>query len=61
MEYRTVKELCSIVADCPHSTPVWTTEGKIVIRNNNIKNGRIDFSHPSYTDQEHFEQRIRSR
>ena len=59
MEYRTVKELCSIVADCPHSTPVWTTEGKIVIRNNNIKNGRIDFSHPSYTDQEHFEQRIR--
>lgn len=59
MEYRTVKELCSIVADCPHSTPVWTTEGRIVIRNNNIKNGRIDFSHPSYTDQEHFEQRIR--
>ena len=59
MEYRTIRELCEIVADCPHSTPVWTDSGKIVIRNQNIKNGRIDLTVPSYTDDEHFAQRIR--
>ena len=59
IEYRTIKELCSVVVDCPHSTPTWTAAGKIVVRNNNIKNGRIDFSSPSYTDDEHFQQRIK--
>ena len=59
IECRTIKEMCSIVVDCPHSTPTWTATGKIVVRNNNIKNGRIDFSSPSYTDDEHFQQRIK--
>lgn len=58
-EFRTIRELCSVVVDCPHSTPKWTANGKIVIRNNNIKHGRIDFSSPSYTDDEHFAQRIK--
>ena len=39
IEYKTIRELCSIVVDCPHSTPKWTEDGKIVVRNNNIKNG----------------------
>ena len=59
MEYRTIRELCDIVVDCPHSTPVWTDHGKIVIRNQYIKNGRIDLSAPSYTDEAHFVQRIK--
>ena len=58
-EFKTIRELCSIVADCPHSTPKWTQNGKIVVRSNNIKNGRISFSSPSYTDNEHFTQRIK--
>ena len=58
-EFRTIRELCSVVADCPHSTPKWTTSGKVVVRNNNIKHGRIDLSLPSYTDEEHFAQRIK--
>ena len=58
-EFRTIRELCSVVVDCPHSTPKWTANGKIVIRNNNIKHGRIDFSSPSYTDDEHFAQRTK--
>ena len=58
-EFKSIRELCSIVVDCPHSTPRWTKSGKIVVRNNNIKHGRIDFSSPSYTDEEHFEQRIK--
>lgn len=59
MEYKTIKELCDLVVDCPHSTPTWTEHGIIVIRNNNIKNGRIDFTSPSFTDDEHFAQRIK--
>lgn len=57
--YKTIKELCTVVSDCPHSSPVWTDSGKIVVRNNNIKNGWIDLSSPSYTDDEHFQQRIK--
>lgn len=59
MFYKTIKELCELVADCLHSTPQWTEKGKIVIRNNYIKNGVIDFSKPSYTNQENFEKRIK--
>ena len=59
MEFRTIKELCDLVVDCPHSTPAWTEQGKIVIRNNNIKNGKIDLSSPSFTDDEHFTQRTK--
>lgn len=58
-DFRTIRELCSVVVDCPHSTPKWTANGKIVIRNKNIKHGKIDFSSPSYTDDEHFAQRIK--
>ena len=58
-EFRTIRELCSVVVDCPHSTPKWTANGKIVIRNKNIKHGKIDFSSPSYTDDEHFALRIK--
>ena len=47
IEYKTIRELCSIVVDCPHSTPKWTEDGKIVVRNNNIKNGRINLTAPS--------------
>ena len=59
MTTKKLSELCSLIVDCPHSTPVWTDEGKIVIRNFNIKDGIIDFSKPSYTDDYHFTQRVK--
>lgn len=43
IECRTIKELCSVVVDCPHSTPTWTVEGKIVVRSNNIKTAELIF------------------
>ena len=58
-EFKTIRQLCSLVIDCPHSSPTWTDNGKIVVRNNNIKNGRIDLSSPSFTDEEHYKQRIK--
>lgn len=54
-----LSELCEQIADCPHSTPLWTDSGVVVLRNQNIRDGRLDLSSPSYTDEVHFEQRSR--
>jgi type I restriction enzyme, S subunit len=51
--------LCEQIADCPHSTPMWTNSGALVLRSQNIRNGRLDLSAKSYTDEAHFEQRSR--
>jgi len=61
MSFKTerLEDLCELIVDCPHSTPVWTDEGVIVTRNQNIKNGRLNLSSPSYTDEEHFQKRIK--
>ena len=59
METKLLRELCVEIVDCPHSTPSWTSAGKIVIRNFNIQHGKIDFSNPSFTDQEHYLHRIK--
>ena len=60
MEIRRIPlvELCESITDCPHSTPEWTESGNIVIRNQNIKNGRLDLSSPSYTNDEDFLKRL---
>jgi len=54
-----LSDLCSEIADCPHSTPLWTDSGALVLRSQNIRNGRLDLSAKSYTDETHFEQRSR--
>lgn len=54
-----LESVCSLIADCPHSTPVWTDTGFLVIRNQNIKNGKLDLSERSYTDHEHYLIRVR--
>src|SRR5574337_2000 len=58
-EQSPLESICLLIADCPHSTPVWTDSGYLVIRNQNIKNGRLDLSSPSYTDGESFAHRTR--
>lgn len=55
----TLDSICSLIADCPHSTPVWTDSGFLVIRNQNIKGGKLDLSERSYTDLEHYLIRVR--
>jgi type I restriction enzyme S subunit len=54
-----ISDLCKAVLDCNHSTPVWTASGSVVIRNQNIKNGKLDLSDPSFTDDEHYIERTR--
>lgn len=52
-------DLCNAVSDCPHYTPNWTKEGKLVVRNFNIKGGRLDLTEKHFTDAETFNDRIR--
>ncbi|WP_346399791.1 restriction endonuclease subunit S [Pseudomonas syringae] len=59
LKAESLASMCEAIVDCPHSTPVWTNSGFIVLRNQNIKGGRLDLSSPSYTDEEHFKQRVR--
>jgi len=54
-----LSQLCEQIADCPHSTPLWTDSGVVVLRNQNIRDGRLDLSPSSYTDEAHFELRSR--
>ena len=54
-----LKSLCLLVVDCPHATPKWTESGVVVLRNQNIKGGRLDLSSPSFTDEEHYQGRVR--
>ena len=56
---RSLESLCTLIVDCPHSTPKWTTDGVVVIRNTYLKSGRLDLSNPSYTDHAHYLDRVR--
>jgi type I restriction enzyme, S subunit len=50
--------LSDSITDCHHSTPLYIDEGRLVIRNYNIKNGRMLLDNLSFTDDENFNQRI---
>lgn len=54
-----LEDMCEQVIDCPHFTPDWTDSGHIVLRNQNIKDGRLDLSAPSFTHKEDFDRRNR--
>ena len=55
----TLDSLCELIVDCPHSTPTWTTFGYVVIRNQNITDGVLDLSSPSYTDYSGYRDRTK--
>ena len=59
VEEHSLESLCHLVSDCPHATPEWTDSGIIVLRNQNIKGGRLDLTAPSYTDESHYLGRVR--
>ena len=54
-----LEEMCELIVDCPHFTPEWTDQGYRVIRNQNIRNGRLNLSNPSFTHKADFERRIK--
>jgi type I restriction enzyme S subunit len=56
---KTLADLCLMIVDCPHATPKWTETGFLVLRNQNIKGGRLDLSAPSFTDEQNYLGRIK--
>lgn len=54
-----LEKLCIEIVDCHHSTPNWTESGKLVVRNFNIRNGRLHLNDTSFTDDETYNERIR--
>ena len=55
----TLESMCELIVDCPHSTPKWTDEGLIVLRNQNIRNGVLSLNSPSFTNEEGYQKRIK--
>lgn len=56
-KFSPLKELCTDVVDCPHSTPKWLREGITVIRNFNIKKGKLNLSDHYCVDEETYANR----
>lgn len=54
-----LEDVSELIVDCPHSTPEWTDDGVIVLRNQYIRNGRLDLSNPSYTNEDGYRARIK--
>ncbi len=54
MVSRPLADICEAIVDCPHSTPVWTDAGVVVLRSQNIRNGRLDLTSRSFTDEAHY-------
>ncbi len=59
MKYYKLKDLCTDIIDCPHSTPDWQSEGIRVVRNFNLKNGNLDFTDGYFVDEETYQNRIK--
>ena len=59
IETDSLESLCELIVDCPHSTPKWTDHGVVVLRNQNIRNGTLDLSDPSFTNEEDYQKRIK--
>ncbi|MFK5915592.1 MAG: restriction endonuclease subunit S [Woeseiaceae bacterium] len=56
-EVEQLKNYCKSITDCHHSTPAYIQTGKLVIRNFNIKNGRMVLDKTYFTDEDNFNQR----
>ena len=52
-----LEELCTGIIDCPHSTPKWQDRGIPVIRNYNLKDGKIDCTNLSFVSEEGYKER----
>jgi len=53
-----LRDICTSITDCDHSTPEFTKSGKFVVRSHNVRNGLLNFSKPSYTTDQDFNKRI---
>jgi type I restriction enzyme, S subunit len=53
-----LENVCSIIVDCPHSTPKWAGEGRLCIRTTNFKPGFLDLGEKQFVSDATFTERI---
>lgn len=53
-----VAEVCSIVVDCPHSTPKWTAAGEVCLRTTNFFATGLDLREVRYVSSETYRERV---
>jgi type I restriction enzyme S subunit len=56
----TVEDLCSVIVDCPHSTPKYVSHKTQYpcIRSSDLQHGELDFSTTKYVDRENYIKRV---
>ena len=59
IEVVNLEELCTGIIDCLHSTPKWQDKGITVIRNYNLKDGKIDCANLSFVSEEDYKERVK--
>ena len=57
--YVSLSDICLSIVDCPHTTPIWKESGIPVVRNFNIKNGKLDTTKQFYVDEETYKERTK--
>jgi type I restriction enzyme S subunit len=57
---RTVEEICSVIVDCPHSTPKYVSYKTPYpcIRSSDLQSGQLDFGTTKYVDHENYLKRV---
>lgn len=53
-----LNEVCQVIVDCPHSTPVFHEKGILVIRTTNVRDGELNLNPPSYVSEADYRERI---
>jgi len=51
-------KVASSIVDCPHSTPKWTSEGKICVRTNQFRPGHLDLKGVRFVSESTYRERI---
>ncbi|HEX3016761.1 MAG TPA: restriction endonuclease subunit S [Caproicibacter sp.] len=57
VQEKNIDGICDVIVDCPHSTPKWTSSGKLCLRTTNFRRGYLDLTEPNYVSQDTFDDR----
>ncbi|MVX64905.1 restriction endonuclease subunit S [Clostridium chromiireducens] len=52
MEYKKLEEVCSIITDGTHQTPIYSSDGYIFLSSKNVTSGKIDWDNVKYINEE---------
>jgi type I restriction enzyme, S subunit len=58
-QWSSVGELCVAIVDCPHSTPKWTSSGRVCLRTTNFRPGYLDLTSVRYVSESTYRERIK--